>query len=266
VAWRIQLGAQVADAAVRAGVEFSTPATAKRIDMSIRGIASVGALLRLECALKEGVLTEHAVEQVSKRFGVKFAWMAPDWRREDLQRLYEISEFLLLEAVDIARSCFMEVDEGEQGVRVGVRYDVSGITLSNIILCLCKTELPCKEARCLAVAALLSHALQVPNVTNEVSKEAIHSALKWMDRDEEDPEIRGNAILAVLGYALPQITDAKLLHKLAMRVCEYASAAPEMEATCHSYLDAMSARLDELTKKRERKEGSTWFSDLLKGQ
>lgn len=263
VARRTQLGAQVGYAVVRAGVNFSEPSTAERIDMSIRGIASVGAALRLECALREGLLTEDAVQRMSKRLGLNFSWMAPDWRREEPSELYHMSEFLLLGAVDIARSCFVERDEGQHGVRVDVRYNLRGISLSNVILCLCKTELSCGDGRCLAVADLLAHALQVPYLANQVSKDAIYSALNWMDRDDEQPDIRGNAILTVLCHALPKIGDATLLEKMSARVLEYAGAVPEIWEICSSYLDAMAARHDELTKNRQKKGRSTWFSDLL---
>ncbi len=281
VARRIQLGAQVAYAAVRAGVEFSTAATARRIDMSIRGIASVGTVLGLECASRQGLLTERAVEEASHKFGLGFAWVPPDWQREDLQTLRAVSEGLLVAAVDIALSCFVEVDDGEQGSRADLRYALNGHTVSNIVLGVCVAKVACDDARCLAVAELLSQALQVSYVAKEVGRRAIQTALNWMDCDGVDPAARGAAILTVLSGAIPRISDANLLERMATRVCEYANAVPEMEATCLLYLDAMSARLDELTAQREGaqacdsgavsgsvnvprgKAESTWFSDLV---
>ncbi len=131
------------------------------------------------------------------------------------------------------------------------------------------------------MADLLSRALQVSRVAKEMSKGAIQSALNWMDCDGLDPSVRGEAILALLSRAIPMIRDENLLGRMATRVSEYAHAVPEMEEICSSYLDVMSAHLDDLTapravvRSRDSKPvsgsivvppgnaGSSWFSDMV---
>ncbi len=281
VAWRIQLGAQVADAAVRAGVNFSTNTTAKRIDMSIRGIASVGTALGLECGLRDGSLTRQAIQEQSRRLELGRAWAGPDWKQEDLGTLRAVSEWLLLAAVNIAQSCFMEVDDGHQGVRPDLCYALTGQTLSNLILGLCAANVPCDDTRCPAVAELLWRSLRVSHVAKDVSNRAIQGALNWMDCEALDPAVRGDAILAVLHHTITTINDIELLERMGTRICEYTKAVPEMYDRCSWYLDAMSVRRDELMDHkgtdrlpdseppsgsvagRPRNPEATWFSDMV---
>lgn len=126
--------------------------------------------------------------------------MPPDWQREDLQTLRAVSEGLLVAAVDIALSCFVLVDDGEQGSRADLRYALNGHTVSNIVFGVCVAGVACDDARCLAVADLLLHALQVFYVAKEVGRRAIQTALNWMDYDGVDPAPRGATILTVLSH------------------------------------------------------------------
>ncbi len=288
VARRTELGLQVADALVKAGVAFSSETMSGRIDYSIRGIASVAAALGLECAVAAQRISAGELESARKRLGLGFDWSAPEFEVADqLLELKKLSESLLIGAVEIAGRCLSEQVGSDRGTQRTLTYHIDGRTVSHLLLAVESIDLARDEDGYVAVADLLLHCLQVPAVSKDVSWTAVRAALEWMSGEGIDQELQGQAILMVLPEALPRITDAELLGgRLTDRLLEYLEADPAMEKTIMPHLYAMGARFDELTAQHEHghkpiasRKGrngrpqhnlavgaearSTWFSDLV---
>jgi hypothetical protein len=286
VARRTVLGVQVADAAMRAGVRFTSETTEGRINCSLRGIASVSAALGLECARAEGRITNAQVENVRNELSLAFAWTPPDFESHELGDLRDLSERLLMGCLQVACQCLNARECENEKLQPDIRYRLEGRTVSNILLALEKIALLPDESRCVEVAKLLSRSLQIPSVSREVSRKAIHVALEWMNQDGIDPVIQGHAIWTALSGTLPKIADVELLGRLSERLLEYLARDPEAEEAVLSCLEAMGERSDELLEEAERKRraagseqkrenkptdtssrrggnSSTWFSDLL---
>lgn len=174
---RLHLGLTVADAVMRSTMLFESSENQARMNMTIRGICTIGAALNLE-AIRINENVDHAtMRELKKTLGYSFDHILLSDRSAKRPATKIMVETLARGALNLAHQCAFTRGDSFNFSRVAERVHLAGSTINSVLTAIESTELKLNDFDALKICQTLEKGAALKQVRIKLFSRSINTAI-----------------------------------------------------------------------------------------